>query len=55
MVPDVPSSLRCSVSFQRRQQLQVAAARRKASMMSLSDTSEKLYTLVNGVEGHVGG
>ena len=33
---DVPPSLRSSVSFQRRQRRQVAAARRKASVMSLA-------------------
>ena len=33
----------------------MAAARRKASVMSLSDTSEQLYTLVVGVIGHVDG
>ena len=33
----------------------MAAARRKASVMSLSDTSDELYTLVDGVTGHVDG
>ena len=33
----------------------MAAARRKASVMSLSDNSEQLHTLVNGVTGHVDG
>ena len=31
----------------------MAAARRKVSVMSLSDTSDQLYTLVDGVTGHV--
>ena len=31
----------------------MAAARRKASVMSLSDTIDQLYTLVDGVTGHV--
>ena len=31
------------------------AVRRKASVMSLSDTSDQLYTLVDGVTGHVDG
>ena len=42
--PDVPSSLRSSVSFQRRQRRQMAAVRRKASVMSLSDSSDQIYT-----------
>ena len=33
----------------------MAAARRKASVMSLSDTRDQLYTLVDGVKGHVDG
>ena len=33
----------------------MAAARRKASVMSLSDTIDQLYTLVDGVTGHVDG
>ena len=33
----------------------MVAARRKASVMSLSDTSDHLYTLVDGVTGHVDG
>ena len=33
----------------------MVAARRKASVMSLSDTSNQLYTLVDGVTGHVDG
>ena len=53
--PNGPPSLRSSVSFQRRQQRQMAAARRIVSVMSLSDTSDKLYTLVDGVTGHVDG
>ena len=32
----------------------MATARRKASVMSLSDTSDQLYTLVDGVDGEVG-
>ena len=31
------------------------AVRRKASVMSLSDTSDQLYTLVYGMTGHVDG
>ena len=53
--PDVPFSSRSSVSSQRRQRRQMAAARRKASVLSLSDTSDQLYTLVDGVKGHVDG
>ena len=55
VVPDGSPSLRRSVSLQRRQQRQMATARRKASVMSLSDTSDQLYTLVDGVTGHVDG
>ena len=33
----------------------MAAARRKASVMSPSDNSEQLYTIVNGVTVHVDG
>ena len=33
----------------------MAAARRKLPVMLLSDISEQLYTLVNGVTGHVDG
>ena len=33
----------------------MAAARSKASVMSLSDNSEQLYALVNGLTGHVDG
>ena len=42
--PNIPSLLRTSFSFQRRQQRQMASERIKASMMSLSDTSGHLYT-----------
>ena len=52
---DVPSSLRSSISFQRRQRCQMAAARRKAYAMSLSDTRDQLYLLFDGVTGHVEG
>ena len=53
--PNGPPPPRISVSFQRRQQRQMAAVRRKASVMSLNDTSDQLYTLVDGVTGHVDG
>ena len=53
--PDVPSSPKCSVSLQRQQRRQMSAARRKASVISLRDTSYQLYTLVDGVAGHVDG
>ena len=53
--PGVPASTKCSISLQRRQQRQMAAARRKVSVMSLSDNGDQLYTLVNGVTGHVDG
>ena len=33
----------------------MVAARRKASVMSLSNTSDRLYKLVDGVTGHVVG
>ena len=33
----------------------MAAARRKASVMLLSDTGDQLYTLFDGVKGHVDG
>ena len=33
----------------------MAAARRKASVMLLSDTSDQPFTLVDGVTGHVDG
>ena len=50
--------MRCMVSKERRQLSQVAFARRKASVMSQSDASEQLQTIVNGltvsVDGHVG-
>ena len=36
--PNVPSSLRSSVSLQRRHRRQMSAARLKSSVMSLSDT-----------------
>ena len=49
------STLSCSVSLQRRERLQMAAARLKASLMSLSGTSDQLYTLGDGVTGHVNG
>ena len=52
---DVPTLSKCSTSLQRRQRRQMAKARHKASVMSLSDTSEQLYTIVNGVTGHVDG
>ena len=50
---DVPTLTKWSISLQRRQRRQMAAARRKMSVMSLSDNSEQLYTLVNGVIVHV--
>ena len=53
--PDGPPSLGISVSFQRRQRRQMAATRRKASVVPLSDTSDYLYTLVDCVTGHVDG
>ena len=53
--PDGPTSPKCSNSLQRRQRRQMAAARRKESVMSLSDNSKQLYTPVNGVTGHVNG
>ena len=53
--PGVPALPECSISLQRRQQRQMVVARRKVSVMSLSDISEQLYTLVNGVTGHVVG
>ena len=46
VVPDVPSSLRSSVYLQRRQLRHLAAARHKASVISLSDTRNQLYTLM---------
>ena len=33
----------------------MSAARRKASLMSLSDTSDQLYTFIDGVTGHADG
>ncbi|CAH0487007.1 unnamed protein product [Peronospora farinosa] len=39
----------------RRQRRQIAGARRKASVLSRSDVSDQLYTLVNGVTGDVNG
>ena len=33
----------------------MAAVRRTASVMSLSDTSDQIYTLVDGETGHVDG
>ena len=51
----VSTSSRCSVSLPRWQRDQIPAARHKVSLMSLSDTSILLYTLVNGATGHVDG
>ena len=53
--PDGPPLMRSLVSFQRRHQLQMAAARRKECVMSLSDTSDQLYSLFDGATGHVDG
>ena len=39
----------------KRQRRQMSSARRKASVVSQSDVSEQLYTLVNGVTGNVDG
>ena len=39
----------------RRQRCQMASARRKASLLSRSDVSDQLYTLVNGLTGDVDG
>ena len=52
---DVPVSSERSVSSMRRQRRHMAAVRRKASVLSRSDNSEQLYTLVNGVTGNVEG
>ncbi|CAI5704679.1 unnamed protein product [Peronospora farinosa] len=44
-----------TVSSRRRQRRQMAAARRKASVLSHSNVNDQLYTLVNGVTGDVDG
>ena len=52
---NVPVSSERSVSSMRRQRRHMAAVRRKASVLSRSDNSKQLYTLVNGVTGKVEG
>ena len=52
---NIPSTLNCTVSSMRRQRRQMAAARRKATVLSRSDVSDHLYTLDNGVTGDVDG
>ena len=51
----VPTFLRCTVSAMRRQRRQMAVARRKASVISHSDSNDQLYTLVDGVTGDIDG
>ena len=52
---DVPTSKRCKVSSKRRSRRRTANSKRLASTESHSDNSDTLYTLVNGVTGHVDG
>ncbi|CAI5730843.1 unnamed protein product [Peronospora farinosa] len=52
---NIPSTLKSTVSSMRRQRRQMAAARRKASVLSHSNVNDQLYTLVNGVTGDVDG
>ena len=53
--PDVSTPLLCSVFMKRSQRCQMAAARRKESVLSYSEVIEQLYTLVRRVTGAVGG
>ena len=52
---NVPTSRRCKVSKKRRKCRRRATLRCKASVISPSDNSEMLYTLVNGLTGDVDG
>ena len=53
--PIVPTPKGCKVSSKRRSGRRVAHAKRQASKKSHSDNSNTLYTLVNGVNGHLDG
>ncbi|CAI5713542.1 unnamed protein product [Peronospora farinosa] len=52
---NIPSTLKSTVSSMRRQRRQMAAARRKASVLSHGNVSDQLYTLVNRVTGDADG
>ena len=52
---NVPTSRRCKVSKKRRKCRRRATLRCKAPVISPSDNSEMLYTLVNGLTGDVDG